>query len=607
MRNLSRILHFVLSPILKNGSFFVFMYILGVVVNTIIPLGRSKTLYDNLFPELFLDLYVVCIVLALIPEKVRRWVTAIVSIIVYAVSTIDLFCYVRFGAPLNPTMLLLVGETNSSEASEFVSTYLNSDTIFSAASLPFVIGIVHLSWCLGKRWLLQKVAALSWKKPISSDFCNVIGGFLIIILLAVSTVLSWKNKTEIVRMFSQPTIGSVEHELTRGDCAVFYLPVYRLAFSIFSNRLASEQVQSLIKAKDQVTVDSCAFTSPNIVLIIGESFGKHHSSQYGYAMPTTPRQEALQKKGLLIPYTDVIAPWNLTSFVFKYTFSTHVVGEKGEWCDYPLFPEIFRKAGYHVTFATNQFMPQAKEAVYDFSGGFFLNHPELSEAMFDTRNSTLYRYDAGLLNEYDHKLKDQNTEHNLIIFHLRGQHVTYRDRYPADRRYFTADDYSQSRSDLQPYMRRTLADYDNAIRYNDSIVAEIVKRFEDQDAVVIYMPDHGEECYEENRGFFCRHHNDKIDYALARYEFEIPFWIYCSPTYISKHKEIFEEIKKVRNHRFMTDAISHVLLYLGGISTPYYHAEYNILSPQYNEKRPRILKNTTDYDLLNKPSSSHGE
>ena len=49
----------------------------------------------------------------------------------------------------------------------------------------------------------------------------------------------------------------------------------------------------------------------------------------------------------------------------------HVVGQKGEWCDYPLFPQLFRKAGYHVSFITNQFLPQAKEAVYDFSGGFF--------------------------------------------------------------------------------------------------------------------------------------------------------------------------------------------------------------------------------------------
>ena len=36
----------------------------------------------------------------------------------------------------------------------------------------------------------------------------------------------------------------------------------------------------------------------------------------------------------------MVTCWNLTSFVFKNMLSTHVVGEKGEWCDYPLFPEV---------------------------------------------------------------------------------------------------------------------------------------------------------------------------------------------------------------------------------------------------------------------------
>ena len=71
-----------------------------------------------------------------------------------------------------------------------------------------------------------------------------------------------------------------------------------------------------------------------------------------------------------------------------------------------------------------------------------------------------------------------------------------------------------------------LAHYDNAILYNDSIVDQIVKRFANEEAVVIYMPDHGEECFEGNRGIICRNHSAEIDYDLARYEFAVPFWIY---------------------------------------------------------------------------------
>ena len=112
------------------------------------------------------------------------------------------------------------------------------------------------------------------------------------------------------------------------------------------------------------------------------------------------------------------------------------------------------------------------------------------------------------------------------------------------------------------------------------------------------MPDHGEECYEETRGFICRNHSSAIDYPLAKYEFEIPFWIYCSPRYAHQHPEIYREIVAARNRKYMTDALPHLLLYLAGIHTPYYQAAYNVLSPQYDEGRKRILKNTADYDLL---------
>jgi integral membrane protein len=503
-------------------------------------------------------------------------------------------------------MLLLVGETDEREASEFFSSYFTSDLIFSSVGLLLLVMLIHILTTFLKKVKLSP--AISYKVTVAKQIINhsyhILGG-VCLVFLGWAIESSAHNKKEMVQMFSLDTIGSVEHELTTSDCAQFYLPVYRLAFSIFSNELASQQVDRLIEAKDKMSVDSCSFKSPNIVLIIGESYGKLHSQQYGYFMPTTPRQIKREKSGLLVPFSDVVAPWNLTSFVFKNVFSLHVVGEKGEWCDYPLFPSLFRKAGYHVTFITNQFLPKAKQAVYDFSGGFFLNHPELSEAMFDSRNQQLYRFDRGLLDDYDKNQQQHNTDHNLIIFHLLGQHVKYNQRFPSDRRHFKAEDYEKKRADLDGKQRNVLADYDNAILYNDSIVDAIISRFEDKEAIIIYMPDHGEECYEGNRGFICRNHSAAIDYDLAHYEFEIPFWIFCSYKYAAKHPDIYKEIIGAKNRRFMTDALPHMLLYLAGIHTKDYHAEYNILSPQCNEMRPRILKNTTDYDKLTRPSEKH--
>ena len=595
------------QPIKDNVSFFFFMYLLGILVSYAeLPNNNpNATVYNNLWLELFLDVYLICVFLAFFPEKICRWIRTFFYIIAYSISLVDLFCWIKLQSTLNPSILLLVGETNEREASEFFSSYLTFDLVFSSIGLLLLIMFVHL---LTIFWTRVKLSpAISYKIMVAKQIINhshhILGG-LCLVFLGWAIDSSLHNKKEMVQMFSLDTIGSVEHELTTDDCAQFYLPVYRLAFSIFSNQLASQQVQRLIEAKDKISVDSCSFKSPNIILIIGESYGKLHSQQYGYFMPTTPRQIKREKSGLLVPFNDVVAPWNLTSFVFKNVFSLHVVGEKGEWCDYPLFPSLFRKAGYHVTFITNQFLPKAKQAVYDFSGGFFLNHPELSEAMFDSRNSQLYRFDRGLLDDYDKNQQQHNTNHNLIIFHLLGQHVKYKQRFPNDRRHFKADDYVTKRPELDRKQRRILADYDNAVLYNDSIVDAIISRFEDQEAVVIYMPDHGEECYEGNRGFICRNHSAAIDYDLARYEFEIPFWIFCTRKYAAKHPDVFQEIIDAKNRRFMTDALPHMLLYLAGIHTKDYHAEYNLLCSEYNENRPRRLKNITDYDKLARPSNA---
>ena len=596
------------QPIKDNASFFFFMYLIGILVSYAeLPTNNpDAAVYSNLWLELFLDLYVICIILTLFPLKIRRWIRAFLYIIAYCTSLTDLFCWVKFRSTLNPSMLLLVGETDEREASEFFSSYFTSDLIFSSVGLLLLVMLIHILTTFLKKVKLSP--AISYKVTVAKQIINhshyILGG-VCLVFLGWAIESSAHNKKEMVQMFSLDTIGSVEHELTTSDCAQFYLPVYRLAFSIFSNELASQQVDRLIEAKDKMSVDSCSFKSPNIVLIIGESYGKLHSQQYGYFMPTTPRQIKREKSGLLVPFSDVVAPWNLTSFVFKNVFSLHVVGEKGEWCDYPLFPSLFRKAGYHVTFITNQFLPKAKQAVYDFSGGFFLNHPELSEAMFDSRNQQLYRFDRGLLDDYDKNQQQHNTDYNLIIFHLLGQHVKYNQRFPSDRRHFKAEDYEKKRADLNGKQRNVLADYDNAVLYNDSIVDAIISRFEDKEAIIIYMPDHGEECYEGNRGFICRNHSAAIDYDLAHYEFEIPFWIFCSYKYAAKHPDIYKEILGAKNRRFMTDALPHMLLYLAGIHTKDYHAEYNILSPQYNEMRPRILKNTTDYDKLTRPSEKH--
>lgn len=600
-------------PLLKNGVFFFAMYVLGILCAYLtLPDNKGQDVYDNLWLELFLDVYFACAVLTVIPAKVRRGVRLALYVVLYGVALTDVFCFWKFGSVISPSMLMLVGETDSREAGEFLSTYLSLDVLSSPVAWIMLLFILHSLVDLRKPLCrLLKVDYAKLQARFHFGFLRFFHrymlypecGMLVLALLAWSVVTSWGNKRGMAHLMTADTIGSIEHILTEPDHGDFYLPIYRLAFSVYSNHLASQQVDKCVAASKRVVVDSCSFRSPTIVLIIGESYSKAHCQLYGYPQKDTPRQRRLERGGWLTKFNDVVSCWNLTSFVFKNVLSMHVVGEKGEWCDYPLFPELFRKAGYQVTFLTNQFLLAAGQAVYDFSGGFFLNDPVLSKAQFDLRNTSLHRFDEGLLSDYDNFLNEGKINlkgNNLIIFHLIGQHVSYNTRYPKDRAKWHADDYKELRPDIagDHYRRRMIAAYDNACLYNDSIVTQIVKRFEDKDAIVVYMPDHGEEIFEPGRDIICRNHSAAVDWPLAHYEFEVPFWIWCSRKYAHREPEVFKAIKDAKNRRFMTDALPHMMVWLAGISSKDYNDKYNLLSPNYDESRPRVLKNSVDYDKL---------
>ena len=82
--------------------------------------------------------------------------------------------------------------------------------------------------------------------------------------------------------------------------------------------------------------------------------------------------------------------------------------------------------------------------------------------------------------------------------------------------------------DVTPADKEILADYDNAIRYNDKVVHEIVNTFDRKNAIILYVPDHGEMVYDESNEFG---RNLKLGKKYVVPQYDIPFWIYCTDTY----------------------------------------------------------------------------
>ena len=595
-------------------GFLVFMYALGIVESyAVLSHWKGAKVYDNLYYELFFDLLILTFLVALVPQKIgkfplRKSVRGFVYVIAYLLAIIDTFCMVQFGNTISPSMLLLVGETTGNETAEFFSTYVNLEVVFTTElGWVLLVLLAHIIYEVIK-W---KVKRVKWKV----EWVNRIVPFAFCLLALVLIILGWNdtitNKKCMVRHFSCKTVGDVEKDMNLRPMVMMYQPVYRLADAFFTNRLVSLQLDRLKEEAEKVekmTPEQLGIPSDfmdskpsNIVLIIGESFNKYHSQLYGYEKKNTPRQVKMEKSGRLVKYSDVMAPWNLTSFVFKHLMTTYTVGDEGDWCDYPLFCQLFRKAGFQVNFLTNQFLPHAKDAIYDFSGGFFINDEMLSKVQFDVRNEETHLWDEDLLKDYARLVAppegvvDTASVPSLTIFHLMGQHVNYRIRCPKQKMKFFASGYDRPQNTLKE--KKNIAYYDCAVWYNDSVVGAIVDRFKNDDAVIIYFPDHGDEVYGPGSLHHCgRNHTTNITKDIAQQEYEIPMWFYCTAKYSKRHPDVVASIRKAKNKPFMTDAMSHLLLGLAGIKCKAYRPELDLLNPQYNEKRQRLMQHLVDYD-----------
>jgi heptose-I-phosphate ethanolaminephosphotransferase len=95
-----------------------------------------------------------------------------------------------------------------------------------------------------------------------------------------------------------------------------------------------------------------------------------------------------------------------------------------------------------------------------------------------------------------------------------------------------------------------------------------------------------------------RNHTTNITKNIAQQEYEIPMWFYWTKKYAKRHPDVVASIKKAKNKPFMTDAMSHLVLGLAGIKCKAYRPELDLLSPQYNEKRQRLMQHLVDYDEL---------
>ncbi len=575
----------ILKPVQENLCLFICFYLTGLVLIILPVVMHHETLLKTSFFTWIFDIYIICLLLQLFPSKIKKWISILIAVPFYILAIVDVFCYKTHDAKFNPEILNLILDTNNREANEYLAQYIQPGLFLTPIGIILVIIILHLLMGRYKKYLVSKLSQLRLGSILKS---------ITVLLVIVSIVLSLPSRFEFVKILGAKSKTDIGEHIS---FQVLNTPCNNLLFGMKLRELDKQELVLLLEAQKQVKVDSCSFEPSEIVFIIGESYIKSHSQLYGYSKETTPLQKQRTTdvgNGLLIPFTDVVTMSNYTSHVFKNAFSLKSV-EDDKIGKASIFPVLFKKAGYHVTFISSQFFNNSDYDVFDLSGGLFLNNASLSSMAFDCRNEKAPRYDETLLEYYD-SLKIYNRKYNLTIFHLIGQHIDFYKRSPKEWKKFQVKDY-QDRKDINDKEKAFVADYDNATLYNDYVVDQIIKRFEDKDAIVIYMPDHGEGCYDGGHKLG-RMPKGEYSRNILENEYDIPFWIWCSKQYLENHPQICQQIKDAQNRPFMTDDIPHLLLYLGGIKCQEYQEKKNLISPIYDVHRKRLLNGEADYDSI---------
>lgn len=573
MKVLTNIMRVLAMPITGNAIFYIAIIALFSISIISIRFGGSSRIRAML--EMFGDVYLLCAFVTLIPLKIRKWFKVIIFAFLFLTGLADMVCFQTMGVALCPNVLQTWFQTNVREALEAVGMRFDAPLLI----LPFILMI-----------LLPPAIFFVRKRKVSIP--PIISSLLVVITLA-SAIYGINNKRYLYHTYTRVSEDDMEDFIDIETKTHEYLPVYRLMTSVKEiNRLGEMRTRLLANAQT-VQCDSCTFESPLIVLIIGESYNRHHSSLYGYDKPTAELQEKWAERGNLHTFKDVISSYNLTFKSFQNMLTFYNYDSTGKWYDYTLVPTLFRKAGYEVCLFSNQHTIVKRSAFTDYCEDVFMNDYDLSQYLYDKRNRECHSYDMQLLDDYKMLCDTATTKPQLLIFHFLGIHGDFKHRYPEQERVFYPDDYH--RPDLTIEDKEILANYDNAIAYNDKVVNAIIEQFDDQNAIILYVPDHGELVF-DGCNEFGRNLNHIKKHVLP--QFDIPFWIYCTDEYTRLHEQICHQIKQSTNKPFMTDDLPHLLVYLAGIKCKEYRQERNIIESSFDVTRKRMICGECDYDKL---------
>ena len=450
------------------------------------------------------------VALAGLAPRLARALLAATLVLLAGASVVQAVYAHAFGTSIDAEAWRAVLQTNAGEALEFLERHLTFDVIAGGA-LAFVAAAV------------AALAAIPAEAPRSA---LVWGGVYALACLAVAG-----SNAELV---AHRTAG-----LSQATHYVADIAKYRAVRADRAGRAANLAV---------VQEEPLASQPQLYVFVVGESLTRNHMSLYGYWRETTPRLARLAPE--MAVFTDVVSPHSYTeeSLELVLTLANQANGMRfGDSANYSLM-EVLRAAGFTTWWISNQnaFGPYdnkvavlAREADHRYysgsrSGAFFGSPPD--EVLLQPLAEAL-RHPAA---------------RKAVFLHFMGNHWVYARRFPPQAATWTTDPRPAEIGALaltHPKLH-LLNDYDNAVRYHDGLVGEVIEsaRATGKPAAVVLFSDHG-----ENVSRMKGHHR----HDFTRDHVEVPLLLWFSPEFARLAPEALARAREAARLPFALEDLPH--------------------------------------------------
>ena len=475
----------------------------------------------------------------------KKWLYITAACLLFVDGFVNLFHWIVLKCPLNASSIFVFLNTNFNEASEFMAIKM---TPLLLLFFPYIALFIIV---------LKRIPQLSFRSK---------GEIIVWSALWLFVAIYFADNI-IHKRFLRSAVPDVE-------CAVISF----IKESEEYNKLESRnlfQLDAVLTTEDPTLV----------VIVVGESCNRNHTSLYGYGRETTPRLKARQD--ILVFDNVVSANSNTLYSVMNFLTENNMEHHRPLDSCIHIF-DVLHSTPYQSYWISNQapiglWENGVTNLVQNADVKTFVNVTS-SSSMESTQTAS---YDQQLFVPLQSAISD-TAKHKVVFLHLLGCHTQYNKRYPNDFALF--EDKGDKRT-------RNINTYDNAVYYNDFIVDSVFSMLKTYSlshpevrVSALYFSDHGENVYDE--GDYCGHnYSDKIPNANV----EIPFILWLSPSqkeYLDAHNY---PVRSRLHTPYMIDDLFHTIIDLSCIATPCFDKTRSFLNPDFDSSRSRILEDGNEY------------